>query len=96
MYLNKFSYLPEELPISSLKQKESYRLATIYEVNSLRELNTKKRVAILLCFIYQKRKQLIDHTVQEHTSIMASIIKHSKKKMDEQTKKKKKSLTTTV
>ncbi|HBI2046927.1 TPA: Tn3 family transposase [Enterococcus faecalis] len=96
MYLNQFSYLPEELPISSLKQKEYYRLANIYEANSLREINTKKRVAVLICFICQKRKQLIDHAVQTHASIMASSIKYSKKKMDEHSKKKKKSLTTTV
>lgn len=96
MFLNQFSYIPEELPISSLKQKEYYRLATIYEANSLRELNTRKRVAVLICFICQKRKQLIDHAVQTHASIMGSSIKHSKKKLDEQTKKKKKSLATTV
>jgi len=88
--------VPEELPISSLKQKKYYRLATIYEANSLRELNAKKRVAVLICFICQKRKQLIDHTVQTHASIMASSIKHSKKKLDEHTRKKKKSLTTAV
>lgn len=96
MYLNQFSYVAEQLPISILKQKEYYRLANIYEASSLKELNTQKRIAVLICFTCQKRKQLIDQAIQIHASIMSSSIKHSKKKLDEITKKKKKALTTTV
>lgn len=89
-FLQLFSFIPEELPIAPLKQKEYISLAQTYEASSLRELNKNKRAAILICFVSYKRKQLTDEAIQIHLSLMALNIKHSKKKVEEMLKQKKK------
>ncbi|HAQ1417381.1 TPA: Tn3 family transposase [Enterococcus faecalis] len=95
-FLKQFSFVPEELPIAPLKQREYVSLAQTYEASSLRELNAFKRAAILICFINHKRKQLIDDAVQIHLSLMSLNIKHSKKKVEEMLRKKKKAFKTNV
>lgn len=94
--MKQFSFVPEELPIAPLKQREYVSLAQTYEASSLRELNAFKRAAILICFINHKRKQLIDDAVQIHLSLMSLNIKHSKKKVEEMLRKKKKAFKTNV
>jgi len=79
-FLKQFSFVPEELPIAPLKQREYVSLAQTYEASSLRDLNAFKRAAILICFVNHKRKQLTDDAVQIHLSLMSLNIKHSKKK----------------
>lgn len=96
LFLHQFSFVPAELPISPLKQKEYISLAQTYEASSLRELNRNKRQAILICYIHNKRKQLTDEAIHIHLSLMASNIKHSKKKLEELIKQKKKAFKTSV
>lgn len=95
-FLKQFSFVPKELPIAPLKQKEYVSLALTYEASSLRELNATKRAAILICFVNYKRKQLIDEAIQIHLSLMSLNIKHSKKKVEELLRKKKKAFKTNV
>lgn len=95
-FLQQFFFIPSDLPLSPLKQKEYVSLALTYEASSLRELNHNKRAAILVCFVNYKRKQLTDDAIQIHLSLMAQNIKHSKKKLEEVIKKKKKAFKTNV
>lgn len=94
--MKKFSFVPEELPIAPLKQREYVSLAQTYEASSLRELNASKRATILICFVNHKRKQLIDEAIQIHLSLMSLNVKHSKKKVEEVLRKKKKAFKTNV
>lgn len=96
LFLLQFSFIPAELPISPLKQREYVSLAQTYEASSLRELNRNKRQAILICYIHNKRKQLTDEAIHIHLALMASNIKHSKKKLEELIKQKKKAFKTSV
>lgn len=95
-FLQQFFFIPSDLPLSPLKQKEYVSLALTYEASSLRELNHNKRAAILVCFVNYKRKQLTDDAIQIHLSLMAQNIKHSKKKLEEVIRKKKKAFKTNV
>ena len=94
-YLNKYNKLME-LGIDQLKeqlvepsfQQYLYELTKKYNATDIKRFNTHKRYALMICFLLESRKQLLDYLVKLHDQFMLDMVRKAKNVYEKQYRKK--------
>ena len=63
-----------------------YRLAKQYSAKDLKRFTDYKRYALMVCFLLETRKILLDHLVKMHDQYMMDICRHTKNSLDKKHK----------
>jgi len=60
-----------------------YRLAKSYDARDIKRFKEQKRYAIMVCFLLETRKMLLDHLVKMHDQYILEMCRHSKEAYEE-------------
>ena len=93
-YLSKYNRLVE-IGIDQLKeqliepsfQEYLYKLAGKYNATDVKRFDKQKRYALMICFLLESRKQVLDYLVKLHDQYMTDMVRNAKNTYEKQYRK---------
>ncbi len=93
-YLSKYNRLVE-IGIDELKeqlvepsfQEYLYKLAKKYNATDVKRFDKQKRYALMICFLLESRKQVLDYLVKLHDQYMTDMVRNAKNTYEKQHRK---------